>query len=73
MMRATLFVSVIFDEVLAGRNNETPIYGICKTESGILLYAHATPGYLCQVDEADLRKVSQGLVVELRVKGRMAG
>jgi len=69
-VRTILFVSIIFDEILASRDDEAPIHGIRKTESGIFLYAHATSGYLCQVDEADLRKGFAGLAMELRVKGR---
>lgn len=64
-VRAILFVCIIFDEVLAGQDDETPIDGIRKTEGGILLNAYATPGYLCEVGEADLRKYFAGLVAEL--------
>lgn len=73
-MRAILLVRIIFDEVLAGQDDETPINGIRETEGGILLYAYATPRYLSQVGEADLRKCFAGLAVEItsqRSNGRL--
>jgi len=52
----TTLVSVIFDEILAGRHDETPIQGIRETECGIFLDAHSTAGDLRQAGEANLWK-----------------
>lgn len=55
-MRAILLVSVVFDEVLASRHDETPIQGSRKAERGIFLDAHSTAGDLRQAGETNLWK-----------------
>lgn len=68
-VRAILFISVVFDEILASRHDVAPIQGTGEAESGIFLDADAAPGDLGQTGETDLWKS----FVELWVKGRTAG